>query len=1159
MIQFSKLRLHGFKSFVDKTELEIGPGLTGIVGPNGCGKSNLVEALRWSMGENSAKRMRGGSGSMEDVIFAGTEKRPSRNMAEVSLLLDNTKRTAPGPYNSGDEIEVVRRIEKDHGSDYRINGKSVRARDVQLLYADITSGAGSPFLVSQGKVTALIQQKPLERRAVLEEAAGITGLYARRHEAELRLRATDANLKRLEDLIASMQERLAGLKKQARQAIKYRNLSANIRQLEVMIASLDFRRTHEKLLEIERQFGEVEAAVAERMTVVSQLNITQNVQAQDIPGLRQRDAEMAAALQAQKLALQRLEDEVERLAHQLQEAKNQLEQTVRDRAHEDQTLAENTAAIEKFESEEKEILAGRDSGDEILRAHEEARNAQQAMVDQLEAAFTALMEKLAADRARRQSLEHQTAQDSQRRENVSHRLQSVKLLLADKKQDKDASGQTDSLRGEIETHETSIEFLRADIRAMETVLEESRTTREQARRSLQERGNEKSKLEAEIKTLESIVKVYNEEGFRPVFEDIQAEKGFELALSRALGDTLMASLDEGAPVSWRKSHLNAVDLPALPFGATALTPHVQTPEMLLAALSQIGLVESEAEGDTLAAQLKPGQSLVSRDGAYWRWDGLHVRVTASDRHAVQLQQKNRLADVRTQIPAAESAITAQQDLLAQVETRYGQTQEKFSATQATLQKHETDIRGKRVELDKALQAQAARQAELAKLEEALSLAEADLVALDEALEANARTLESYNDAALAAQQVQTDGAREALAEAREALHAAIRDFEISKQEQSRREARLQAIGDERVNLNNRCIRARERIVELDERSEKLQARIEELKKRPTAIKKESEELLSRITEQETARAAVSDKLASCEAELADTTKALKQAEAALSEVREARASAQATMDERRAQLESIRAYIQEQFSMSPEELGAQAALSDEAMPDLETLKVQKDKAVRDRDLIGPVNLRAEQEAMELEGQLTGILAERNDLTEAINELRGGINTLNIEARDRLQAAFERVNEHFRDMFGRLFQGGKAHLALIESDDPLEAGLEIFAQPPGKALQSLSLLSGGEQTLTAIALIFAIFLTNPAPICVLDEVDAPLDDANVDRFCDLLDEFSERNETRFLIITHHRLTMARMDRLYGVTMAEKGVSQLVSVDLNQQFDFLEAAE
>ncbi|HTK84769.1 MAG TPA: chromosome segregation protein SMC, partial [Patescibacteria group bacterium] len=470
-----------------------------------------------------------------------------------------------------------------------------------------------------------------------------------------------------------------------------------------------------------------------------------------------------------------------------------------------------------------------------------------------------------------------------------------------------------------------------------------------------------------------------------------------------------------------------------------------------------------------------------------------------------------------------------------------------------------DVRSKRIDLDKTVRAQAARQAELAKLEEALSLAETDLVALDEALETNARTLESYGDAMLAEQQAKTDDTRAALNDARDVLHDALRDFEISKQEQSRREARLQAIGDERVNLNNRCIRARERIVELDERGTKLDERIEDLKNRPAAIKKESEALLSQITEQEKARGEVSDKLAACEAELAETTKALRQAEAALAEVREARASAQATMDERRRALEEIGNYIREQFGMSPEELAAQAALSEEGMLDLDTLKAQKDKAVRDRDLIGPVNLRAEQEALELEQQLAGILAERNDLTEAINELRNGINTLNKEARERLNQAFNAVNEHFRDLFGRLFQGGKAHLALIESDDPLEAGLEIFAQPPGKVLQSLSLLSGGEQALTAVALIFAIFLTNPAPICVMDEVDAPLDDANVDRFCDLLDEFAERGETRFLLITHHRLTMARMDRLYGVTMAEKGVSQLVSVDLNQRFEFLEAAE
>jgi len=315
----------------------------------------------------------------------------------------------------------------------------------------------------------------------------------------------------------------------------------------------------------------------------------------------------------------------------------------------------------------------------------------------------------------------------------------------------------------------------------------------------------------------------------------------------------------------------------------------------------------------------------------------------------------------------------------------------------------------------------------------------------------------------------------------------------------------------------------------------------------------------RITALELEKSEISDRLANCENELADTNKALKEAEAGLASARESRVHAQATAEERQQQLEASRAFIRESFEMSPEELLAEAAMDPENLPTLETLKDEREKAARNRDMIGPVNLRADQEAETLEKELVDILAEKNDLTEAVNELRAGIQKLNKEARERLQVAFERVNKHFRDMFSRLFIGGKAHLALIESDDPLEAGLEIFAQPPGKALQSLSLLSGGEQTMTAIALIFAMFMTTPAPICVLDEVDAPLDDANVDRFCDVLEEFAEKGETRFIVITHHRLTMARMDRLYGVTMTEKGVSQLVSVDLHQQFDFLEAAE
>ncbi|MBI4031345.1 MAG: chromosome segregation protein SMC, partial [Proteobacteria bacterium] len=691
----------------------------------------------------------------------------------------------------------------------------------------------------------------------------------------------------------------------------------------------------------------------------------------------------------------------------------------------------------------------------------------------------------------------------------------------------------------------------------ESDVESARKSREETRQERQEAENRKAKLDAEIETLESIVRTYSGEGFRPVLDDIHTDEGFELALSRALGDTLMASSDSAAPVIWQLRR--SMDVPSLPVGAESLTPRVRAPEVLKLALSQIGIVGGEEEGDRLAAHLKPGQTLVSREGGLWRWDGLTVRMAASDRHAVQLQQKNRLDELLRKTPDIESSLAALREKQGAAEKTLADAQAKLSEKQKSLQASDADLRTKRIDLTKMVEAQAARQAELAKLEEALTLVDADLTAIEEKLENNALTLKEFDDARFAAQQEKIDAAREGLAAARERLHEAIKDFEISRQENSRRKARLHAITDERVNLQNRCIRARERIRELDGREEQLKEKIVELQGRPGAIREESERLLSRIGEIEQEKAAVSDRLTALEGELADTTKALKEAESLLSEAREARAHAQATTSERQNHMNEIRSFIRENFNnMTPEDLSAEAAISDEAMPDLDDLKQKKEKSARDRDLIGAVNLRADQEVEDLEKQLGGIISEKNDLASAIEELRQGIEKLNGEARERLNTAFTRVNDHFRELFTRLFNGGKAHLALIEADDPLEAGLEIFAQPPGKALQSLSLLSGGEQSLTAIALIFAIFLTNPAPICVLDEVDAPLDDANVDRFCDLLEEFADKGETRFLVITHHRMTMARMDRLYGVTMSERGVSQLVSVDLNQQLDFLEAA-
>ncbi len=1159
MIQFARLRLHGFKSFVDRTELDIGPGLTGIVGPNGCGKSNLVEAMRWIMGESSAKRMRGGTGSMDDVIFNGTEKRPARNMAEVSLLMDNTARSAPAAWNIGDEIEIVRKIEREHGSSYRINGKVVRARDVALLFADVASGAGSPYLVSQGKVTVMINAKPSERRMILEEAAGITGLYARRHEAELRLRATDANLKRLDDIAGSMDQRLQSLKRQARQAGKYRNLSAQIRQLEVLIATLEWRNAWHSLREVESKFDAIEAKVVDRMTVVGQLTRTHETQSRDLPDLRREDAECGAALQAQKLALQRLEDEEQRLEGQIAETKEQLAKLVVDRTHEQQTLEESTQLLDRMNDEEKNLISSRDNDDSVLKQREESRIGLQKTVHALESEQSELTQTIANDRAQRQRLEQQLETDQRRHNAVSQRLNDVRALLEDKRSTKNQQDPTGQLRAAVEENEAQAERLRGEANALEAALAEGRKAQDIARTSLSEAERQKSRLENEIAALHSVLEAYSQNGFRPVLDDMQADEGFETALSRALGDTLMGSLDETAPVTWRASALSGADLPSLPEGVQALEPHVKAPAVLKIALSQIGYVPDDETGNRLCEALKPGQALVGSNGAYWRWDGLHIKAAAADRHAVQLKQKNKLADLEKQLPAAAEATEAARETYAKAGETLQIAQTRLSSIRAELQETERHVRDNRIALNKAIEAQSARNAELAKLEEALSIAENDLTDLKAQILENKTSLDAFDMQGLEQRQERLDDVRGILSGTREQLHEAIRAFEAHRQEHNRRKARLQAIGDERVSLNNRCIRARERLKELDGREVQLTQRRDELKSRPGEIRKAYDELLTKVTEQERKRGAVADRLAAVEAELAETSKALKQAESELSEAREARAHAQATAAERQKQLEEIRRHIAEHFEMTPEELSGHAALDPDNLPALDQMRQQKEQAVRERDQIGPVNLQADTEAEALEKEFGTILSERNDLTAAVEELRGGIQKLNKEARERLNAAFDQVNGHFREMFTKLFNGGKAHLALIDSDDPLEAGLEIFAQPPGKALQSLSLLSGGEQTLTAVALIFAMFLTNPAPICVLDEVDAPLDDANVDRFCDMLEEFAERGETRFLVITHHRLTMARMDRLYGVTMSERGISQLVSVDMNQQLDFLEAAE
>ena len=1159
MIQFNKLRLSGFKSFVDKTELEIGTGLNGIVGPNGCGKSNLVEAMRWVMGESSAKRMRGDG--MEDVIFAGTKQRSPRNFAEVSLLLDNSRRAAPAAYNKSDEIEVTRRIEKDKGSGYKINGKNARARDVQMLFADTVTGANSPSLVSQGHVTRMINAKPLNRRLILEESAGISGLYARRHEAELRLRAADTNLIRLEDILGSMESRLNSLKRQSRQAIKYKNLSATIRELEVQIAYLEWLTLKEKQDTYKTQFAQAESIVLENLTIVTKLTKTQNEQISNLPPLRKKEAEGSAALQKQKIEFQNLEEEIERYRNDLQETKTGLHQLSLDSQHEEQTLEETSSQLEKVEAEYKELLLEQERDETLFEQKSKLKEVAQKELLVVEERYSALKENAAANMARKESLEKQIQRHESRIDALKQRLEKAQsdrknCVLDDSIQDDIAA-----IEKQCAEKETELVQLKSQQEENTLKIDKAENEREKARSSLNKEEKKHAQICAELSALEEFLDKDDGDSFASVLDQISTDPGFEKALSRALGDSLMAALDKDAPAYWASLNGNNPELPALPKGASALLSHVKAPKELKLALASIGYVETNNQGSSLANKLKAGQSLVSADGAYWRWDGFFIQETATDRHSVYLEQRNKKQALEKNKKQCSASLNKARDKFEEACFSYDSAREIYDEVTSTIKSYEEILSALRPKLQTLKDKTQHVKTDQTRYDEQISSLEEDLNATKDVLENDQNALKTVV-------KVQSDDdnnddlivkVKEKLDAAKEEYQHAVRDLDLFSQGRNTRRARIQAIGEERLSLKNRNIRAAARIKELAERQESLTEKLQALEESPVIKNNTRDDMLGKISEFEKRRDQAAEQLAACEDNVATTNTALKEAENILGDAREKRAQAQAFLTSLNDQLIEVEQGVKEKFDIRPNDLlnhTESGDLINYSIDDLSKLKEHKDRRTRERDSIGPVNLRAEIEVRELEEELTTLLHDRQDLVQAIDELRGGINKINKEARERLVSAFKHVNAHFQDLFKRLFSGGEAYLELIDSDDPLGAGLEIFAKPPGKSLQSLSLLSGGEQTLASIALIFAMFLTNPSPICVLDEIDAPLDDANVDRVCDLLDEIAERGETRFLVVTHHRLSMARMDRLYGVTMSEKGVSQLLSIDLQKSFDFVD---
>jgi chromosome segregation protein len=1146
LLRFNKLRLSGFKSFVEGTDMQIELGLTGIVGPNGCGKSNLVEALRWVMGETSAKQMRGGE--MDDVIFGGTRDRPARNIAEVILSLDNSARAAPAQFNDVDELEVSRRIERDKGSTYRINGHEVRAKDVQLLFADSATGARSTALVSQGKISAVIAAKPTERRLILEEAAGITGLHSRRHEAELRLRGAETNLERLDDILITLDAQLAHLKKQARQANRYRNISDHIRKAEATLFFLRWTADEQTLEASAREFREIKATVNKLTGAAATAAKVQAEHAAELPKRRQAEAEAAAELQRLTLARDGLDVEESRIEAEAGDCRNRLAETAADKTREQTLQGDAEAALKSLEEERDRILTPDEGEEDALVEALGKLTAANATVEELDSKLTALTERAASDEAKRAALEHKAADLGERKERLGARRQAI-------------TGQRDQLLEE--TPEAS------DLEQAEQRLAETRAGLDQARQTAGEAEKARaeavetaagtvtgaqtasaaaSRLQAEVEALSQVLDANEHEQWPPVFDSLSVDTGYEEALAAALGEDLTASDDEAAPSHWRA--LEAMDNPpALPDGAKPLSDFVRGPAALGRRLSQIGVVEDEAAARRLAGGLAQGQRLVSRSGGLWRWDGYTVSPAAATASQARLEQRKRLKAALAKLTEAEAADVIAGDRLNAAQNTEAEARDAEQAAREAVSAADAAFEEARDRVSEIKERSAGQVSLLASLQDQLAAIAADLEYLEAGEKDAAEDLSAIPDA---------DGPRREIAALRDQL-AGRRSHQVECQSRhdtldraaEERAQRLAAIGAEAVTWNARTEAAKAQLQQLDERRQSLDDEIERLAARPAEIAEQRQSLLGALEKSEKIRKGLADKLAEDENALAVADKNLRTAEMELAAARESMVRAEGVAEQAKQSCLAIAERIKDRLDCRPDQLFGISGLKPDAdLPDLEAIERKVDRLIRERETMGPVNLRAEAEAKEMNEQIETLVSEREDLLKAIEKLRRGISELNREGRQRLLVSFEEVNKHFQELFVQLFGGGRAHLELTESDDPLDAGLEIMASPPGKRLQVLSLLSGGEQALTALALLFAVFQTNPAPICVLDEVDAPLDDANVDRFCTLVESMARTDTTRFIIITHHRMTMARMDRLYGVTMTERGVSQLVSVNLHR---------
>jgi chromosome segregation protein len=1152
-MHITKLRLLGFKSFVEPTELVIEQGLTGVVGPNGCGKSNLLEALRWAMGETSYKSMR--ASSMDDVIFSGTTQRPARNMAEVTMFIDNSRRTAPAEFNDHDLLEVTRRIEREMGSAYRVNGRETRARDVKILFEDAATGARSPALVRQGQIAEIVNAKPEQRRRILEDAAGVAGLHSRRHEAELRLKAAEANLARVGDVLGQLNAQMETLKRQARQARRYKELSEEIRRAEALLHHVVWMAAEAEVTAEEAALAGALEKVAAATAREAELVTLEHDAVEKLPSLREAEARAAAALHRLKVEQENFEREAERSQSRQTELAERTAQQKRDLHREEALAKEARDSLARLGAEKSEIERTETLAVDFEDKAKAALAAAEMAVKSIEQRLSGLQTAAAEARAKRRSLEAQCAERKEAVARIERQLQALETQAREIAARAPDAHRLKSLGETGQALAAELTNLEAETQAADDALRLATAAAGAKREAAKEAELKARSLTTEVETLLKLLKPAADDDLTLVVDQLKVTPGYELALGAALGEDLEAPVDISSPVHWRLNLSDEPD-PPLPHGVEPLAKFVKAPRELSRRLAQIGVVD-RAAGAHVQPKLSPGQRLVTREGDLWRWDGFVAAAHGTTAAAQRLAERNRLgalqevqatAVTEAATAAAEAAVDLERHAAADREDRrlrqlWRETQARLAETREALTTMERQARE--------------TEARLATVTEAKEAAGDALVDANERLTEVEMALETLGD--LDPFEQQLTAAQEAAIEKRAAVAEARADLATLEREHRMRTERLTAIGADLERWTTRAAGAEEQTSVLQERIAASEEELLAMADLPAEIEAQRGRLLDALTQAEAKRRSEADALAAAETTFRETQQQLRAAQGSVSTEREAKARSEARLEAARQRRIDHARKTQEALGVLPDACltlaGHDVQLPLPTLDDSERVLL---KLKADRERLGGVNLAADDDLAALTTEHDALDKERADVEAAIAKLRGGIAELNKEAKGRLATAFDQVNGHFQHLFGVLFGGGEARLEMIQSEeDPLQGGLEIIAKPPGKKPATLSLLSGGEQTLTALSLIFAVFLTNPSPICVLDEVDAPLDDANVDRFCTMMERMAADTATRFLVITHHPMTMTRMNRLFGVTMAEKGVSQLVSVDLEAARRFVES--